>query len=225
MPPRRIFFEDSRKPAALLHIMCELWPPILERSGYQVSLKDPTSHHLFAFSRPRQSQSRWPSALKAAVCNKPIINYNLHISDFYIDDLRPGQFLDLISQWGKNQVTHFLHIPVVIANSIIDDMSHDHHGLPRCKFGYVRAVRSCDVIKGHKMFFARASHRKKLQHRAWSHFVQHAKTHLMIYILTFRSRKGHVTWGHLMTLILWGHDKHIQMRINERISMVLLVLL
>ena len=30
----------------------------LERSGHQVSLNDPTSHHLFATLRPRQSQSR-----------------------------------------------------------------------------------------------------------------------------------------------------------------------
>ena len=31
----------------------------LERSGHQVSLNDPTSHHHFATLRPRQSQSRW----------------------------------------------------------------------------------------------------------------------------------------------------------------------
>ena len=30
----------------------------LERPGHQVSLNDPTSHHLFATLRPRQSQSR-----------------------------------------------------------------------------------------------------------------------------------------------------------------------
>ena len=77
----------------------------LKRSGYQVSLNDPTSHHHFATLRPRQNQSRWPSALKLAGCNEPIDAYNLYISDFfYIDDLRSGQFLDLpiISQGGKS---------------------------------------------------------------------------------------------------------------------------
>ena len=78
----------------------------LERWGHQVSLNDLTSHQLFATLRPRQSQSRWPSALKVAGCNEPIGTYNLvlHISDLYIDDLRSDQFLDIpiISQWEKS---------------------------------------------------------------------------------------------------------------------------
>ena len=57
----------------------------------------------FATLRPRQSQSRWPSALKLAGCNKPIGIYNLFISDLLVDDLRSGKFLDLpiISKLGK----------------------------------------------------------------------------------------------------------------------------
>ena len=57
----------------------------------------------FANLRPCQSQSRWPSALKVAGCNKPIATCNLYISDFYIDDLRSGRFHDLpiIIQWGE----------------------------------------------------------------------------------------------------------------------------
>ena len=43
---------------------------------------------------------------------------------------------------------------VVIATSIMDDISHDHPRLSRCKFGYVTAVRSCDVIKGRQNVFA-----------------------------------------------------------------------
>ena len=45
---------------------------------------------------------------------------------------------------------------VVIATSIMDmdDISHDHSRLSRCNFGYVSAVRACDVIKGHQNVFA-----------------------------------------------------------------------
>ena len=52
---------------------------------------------------------------------------------------------------GENQLAHFSQILVVIATSIIGDISPKHPRLPRCKFGYVTAVRSCDAIKGHKM--------------------------------------------------------------------------
>ena len=38
----------------------------LGRSDHQVSFNDPTSHHLFATLRPRQSQSRRPSTLRVA---------------------------------------------------------------------------------------------------------------------------------------------------------------
>ena len=126
------------------------------------------------------------------------------------------------SMGGGDQLAHFSQILVVIAISIMDDISHDHPRLSRCDFGYVSAVRSCDVIKGHQnVFFLQiASHRKELQHRAWSHCVQLIKTYQMIYILTLRSRKGHVTCE-LMTLTLRGHDIHISMLINERSSMVL----
>ena len=76
---------------------------------------------------------------------------------FNIDDLRSGQFLNLsiISQRiGGNQLSHFSQIFVVIAASIIDDISHEHSRLPRCKIGYMTAVKSCDVIKGYQKFFA-----------------------------------------------------------------------
>ena len=64
----------------------------------------------------------------------------------------------------------------------MDDINHDHSRLPGCKFGYMTAVRSCDVIKGHQnvFFLLIASHRKELQHHAWSHYVQFIKTHRMI---------------------------------------------
>ena len=38
---------------------------------------------------------RAASALKVAGCNEPVGTYSLYISDFYIDYLRPGRFLDL----------------------------------------------------------------------------------------------------------------------------------
>ena len=55
---------------------------------------------------------------------------------------------------GENQLAHFSQILVAIATSIMDDISHDfsHPRLPRCKFVYVTAVRSSDVIKGHQNF-------------------------------------------------------------------------
>ena len=128
----------------------------LESSGHQVSLNDPTSHHLFAILKPHRSQSRLPSALKVAGCNEPIVTYNLFVSDFvYRDDLRSGQFLDfpIISHGGKIKWLIFSQIPVVIATAIMDDTNHDHPRLPRCKFGYVTAVRLCDVIKQKVLFF------------------------------------------------------------------------
>ena len=66
--------------------------------------------------------------MKIAGCNEPIGTYKLFISDFYIDDLRSGQSLDLpiISQWGKNIVPHFSQMSVVRATSIMDDISRDH---------------------------------------------------------------------------------------------------
>ena len=72
----------------------------------------------------------------------------------------------------------------------MDDISHDHPVLPRCKFCYVLAMRSSDIIKGHQnvFFLPLASHRKELQHRAWSHCVLLIKPHRMIYILILRSR-------------------------------------
>ena len=59
---------------------------------------------------------RSPSALKVTGCNKPIGTYFLHVSDFYINDLRSGPFLDLpiISQWGKIRWLIFSQILVVI---------------------------------------------------------------------------------------------------------------
>ena len=53
------------------------------RTGHQVSLNHPTSHHLFATLSPRQSESyRWWRALKVAGWNKPTGTYNFYISDF-----------------------------------------------------------------------------------------------------------------------------------------------
>ena len=66
--------------------------------------------------------------------------YNLYISDFYVDDLRPGQFL---------------------ATPIMDDISHDHSRLPIYDFSNVSAVRSCDVIKGHQNVFANSFAQKR----------------------------------------------------------------
>ena len=85
-------------------------------------------------------------------------------------------------QWEK---AHFSQILVVMTISTMDDISHDHSGLIRCKFCYVPAVRSCDVIKGHQHVLPIASHRKELHHRAWTHCVQLIKTHRMIPIGTF----------------------------------------
>ena len=94
---------------------------------------------------------------------------------------------------GKIQVALFSQILVVITNSVMDDISHDHPGLCRCKFCYVTAVRACDVIRGHQNVFANNGAYKKLQHRALSQCVQLIKMHRMIYIhvdleVTSRSR-------------------------------------
>ena len=35
----------------------------------------------------------------------------------------------------------------------MDDINYDHPELPRCKYCYVTAVRSFDVIEGHQFFF------------------------------------------------------------------------
>ena len=198
----------------------------LEKSGYQVNLNDPTSHNLFATLRPRQSQSRWLSALKLAGCNEPMGTYNLYVSDFVFrwPKVRGVSWPPHYKSVGENHLAHFSQILRVIATSIMDDIIHDHPRLLRCKFGYATAVRSCDVIKVNQNFFLPiASHRTELQQHAWS--LQLIKTQQMLYILTLRSRKGHVTWDQLMILTLWGHDIHILMCINEKISMVLLVLL
>ena len=83
----------------------------------------------------------------------------------------------------EKQVAHFSQILIVITNSNIDGIIHGHPGLLRCKFWYVTAVRSCDVIKGHQnvfFFLLIAADRKELQQRAWSHCVQFIKTHRMI---------------------------------------------
>ena len=70
----------------------------------------------------------------------------------------------------------------------MDDISHAHPGLPRCKLCHVPAVRSCDVINGHQnVFLSISSLRKELQHHAWSYCVQLIKPQRMIYILTLRS--------------------------------------
>ena len=99
-----------------------------------------------------------------------------------------GHFLDpILSQWGKNQVAHFSQL-FVIANSTMDDINPDHPGLPRGKFCYVTAVRSCDVIKcDQKVVLLIASNRNEQQLRAWSRCVQLIKTDRMICMLTLKS--------------------------------------
>ena len=150
--------------------MCKLWPSLEGQVTTQVSLNDPTSHHLFATLRPRQSQSRWPSALKLIRCNEPIWSLNLNISDFfsYIGDLCSGQFLDLpiVSQWGKNQVAHFSQITVliVIATSIIDDISLGH---PVADFIKGRKIRPAHLSKHNLVAFYARAHTATIWVRKW----------------------------------------------------------
>ena len=172
--------------------------------------------------------------LKVAGFNEPIETYKLYISDFLCRwpiKVMSISWLSHYKSMGENQLAHFSQILVVIAASILDDISYNH---PRL---YLDADLTMWQPWGHvtsnitKMVLPKASHRNKLHHREWSHCVQLSKTHRMIYILILRSRKGYVTWGQIMTLTLWGHVLillhilHILMCIKEKILMMLLVLL
>ena len=53
---------------------------------------------------------------------------------------------------GENKVAHLSQM-LVIAATIMYEISHDRLSLPRCKFGYVTALRSWDVIKRHQNVF------------------------------------------------------------------------
>ena len=75
----------------------------------------------------------------------------------------------------------------------MDDISYENPGLSNYRFWYVTAVRSCDVIKDHQIVLLIISDRKELQQSAWSHCVQLIMMHRMAYMLTLRSREGHVT--------------------------------
>ena len=88
--------------------------------------------------------------------------------------------------WKRSNGSFLSEILLVIANFMMNDISHDNMGLPRSKYCYVPAMRSCDVIKGHQnvFFLPLASHRKEWQYRAWSQCVQLIKPHRMVYILT-----------------------------------------
>ena len=99
----------------------------------------------------------------------------------------------------------------------MDDISHDHHRLPRCNFGYVTAVRSSDVIKSHNnvrmVSLCSASH-------------QDASNDIHVDLeVTLRSRDlRSIVDLNLMRYMHISTHMHISMRMNERISIALLVL-
>ena len=118
------------------------------------------------------------------------------MSDFYIGAIYNGEVNILTSPFngvnpvnGGDQVAHFLPILVAITTSITDDISHDHPELPRCKYGYATAVRSCDVIKGHQFCLPITSYRK-------SYTTVHC-------VIVFSSSRR-IEWS---TFWHWGHVK------------------
>ena len=168
-PSPRRFFVDNGKTVARSAAKYDMTIPFiffytlcancnfLSRSGRQVSLNDPTSHHLFATLRPRHSRVDDRALWKLLDAMSPYEPTTRTSLIFYINNLRSGQFLDLpiISQCrGGGQLAHFWQILVVLATSIMGDISHDHPRLSSRKFVYVTAVRSCDVIKDHQNVFA-----------------------------------------------------------------------
>ena len=79
------------------------------RSGLQVTLSDVTSKRNLATLIPCHSHSYEPSVFKTLEVDKVNSSSNLYILDFYIRDLRSGQFRDLamLSQWAKFQLPLF----------------------------------------------------------------------------------------------------------------------
>ena len=94
------------------------------------------------------------------------------------------------------------------------------------QFCDVAAVRSCDVIKSHIFFLLMASHRKEVQQRA-SRMASLCSTHQDASNDVHVTLEGTVSSRDLRStdLDLIGQLTHISMRINEKISTVLLFLL
>ena len=191
----------------------------LERSGHQVSFQWPNlwpPTTFFATLRPCQS-------------HEPIGTYNLYLSDFvyWWPKVRSISWPPSYKSMRKNQVAHFfLQIPYVIATSIMNDISHDYPGLPtdaNCvmwqPWGHVT------WSKVTKIFLIITLDRKEIQQRSLSHCVQLIDTHRTAFMLTLRSREGHVTWGQPLTLTWWGQHIHVSMRIDEGISIIQFVLI
>ena len=124
----------------------------LERSGHQVSLNDPTSHQHFTTLRSRQSQSRWPCALRLAGCNEPIYSYNFYISDFLYrwPNFRSISWPSHYKSMGENQVAHFF---TNTPKSKLPWMASVMTILAYLDYFAVTALRSCDVIRGHQNIF------------------------------------------------------------------------
>ena len=74
-----------------------------ERSGHQVESRDLTSKKKFEFIPNPQFSTE---CFQTLVLDDVTSTYHLYISDFYIGDLRSGQFLDLsiISQWRNIEI-------------------------------------------------------------------------------------------------------------------------
>ena len=47
-------------------------------------------------------------------------------------------------------MAHFSQIRLLIANSAMNDIIHNHPWLPRCVYSYVVAVKSCDATKSNQ---------------------------------------------------------------------------
>ena len=147
-------------PSSFLNIMCNcVFLHCKVRSPIQLEWPDFTSPSC-SFETASDFRARvgnrafWKlqdviSPLKTTTCVSKIV---------YIADLRSRQFIDLpvpiISQCngGVSGGSFLSQILVAMTDSTMGDISYTHLALPRCKFCYVTAVRSCNVIKGHHNF-------------------------------------------------------------------------
>ena len=67
----------------------------------------------------------------------------------------------------------------------MNDIIHDHRGLTRCKFCYVTAVRSCDVIEGHRNAFANSLAQKRATALSLCSAHQDASNDIHFYLEVF----------------------------------------
>ena len=113
-PPPRRFFVDSGTPRS------EIWHDyslLLWNSGHQVSLNDPTSHHLFGTLKQCQSQTRELSKLQDVISPQDPLTFISRIFFCILVAYVHVNFLTsshstYYKSMGENQVANFLQILV-----------------------------------------------------------------------------------------------------------------